>query len=203
MFMLSERPKSAEKVSSQPGQEQKVERLEQGEAEHAENVFTGMLMSFLTAGYLGVVFVAYVLPVIAHKFTHAIYDSGEMVETDVMHDARALVAQGDYPGAVEAFKEAAKSDPSNRLPWVEIVKIQRENLEDPDAAIATLRHLLETQVWPERDASYFLFRLAELYDEDKEDRMSAAAILQQVVDQFPETRHSANARHRLREWGLA
>ena len=39
-------------------------------------------------------------------------------------------------------------------------------------------------------------------DEDKEDRMSAAQILAQVIDQFPETRHSANARHRLHEWGL-
>jgi len=23
-----------------------------------------------------------------------------------------------------------------------------------------------------------------------------------VIDQFPETRHSANARHKLHEWGL-
>ena len=54
-------------------------------------------MSFLTAGYIGVLFVVYLLPTIAHKFTHAVYDSGEMVENDPMHDARALVAQGDYP----------------------------------------------------------------------------------------------------------
>jgi outer membrane protein assembly factor BamD (BamD/ComL family) len=36
-----------------------------------------------------------------------------------------------------------------------------------------------------------------------DDRMSAGTIMQQVIDQFPESRHSANARHKLREWGLA
>lgn len=215
LFTVSKNPKGDRQGTKEPGQEQVENGGEEGgDAGHAatmkreevntqgESVFNGMLMTFLTAGYVGVVFVVYLLPTLAHKATHAIYDSGEMVETDVMHDARALVAQGDYPGAIEAFRVAAKADPTNRLPWVEIVKIQRENLEDPDGAIETLRHVLEHQVWPERDAAYLLFRLAELYDEDKEDRLSAAAILQQVMAQFPETRHSANARHRLHEWGI-
>jgi tetratricopeptide (TPR) repeat protein len=170
--------------------------------DEGEAVFNGMLMAFLTAGYIGVVFVAYVLPVLAHKFTHAVYDSGEMVEKDVMHDARALYAQGDYEGAIGAYRAAAKTDPNNRMPWVEIAKIQRENFEDPDAAIETLRHVLESYAWPERDAAFFLFRLAEIYDRDKKDRAGAAAIFQQVVDQFPDTRHSANARHKLHEWGF-
>lgn len=191
--------------------EQRAEMVDRGEdfraaeiqrASGGESVINGILMAFLTAGYLGVMFVVYVLPSIAHKFTHAVYDSGEMVETDLMHDARALVAQGEYDDAIKAFEEAAKIDPTNRLPWVEIVKIQHGTLEDTDAAIATLRHVLEHNVWEQRDAAYFLFRLAEIYDEDKEDRMSAAQILQQVMDQFPETRHSANARHKLHEWGL-
>lgn len=213
-FIIEKKKQAGEWGGKQPVQEQveggntegnndKPERLSQGEAEYGESVLNGMLLSFLTAGYLGVVFVVYLLPALAHKFTHAVYDSGEMVETDVMHDARALVAQGDYENAIEAFKDAAKADPTNRLPWVEIVKIQRENLENPDAAIETLLHVLEHHVWSERDASYFLFRLAELYDQDKEDRMSAAAIMQQVIEQFPETRHSANARHKLHEWGMA
>lgn len=189
-----------EQVNGEDQPERQARRTEiekEGEA-----VFNGMLMSFLTAGYIGVVFVVYLLPGIAHRFTHAVYDSGEMVEDDPMHDARALVAQGDYPGAIEAFKHAFKQDSTNRLPWVEIIKIQRENLEDSDAAIATVRDALENYAWDQRDAAYFLFRLSELYDEDKDDRMSAANILQQVVDQFPETRHSANARHKLHEWGL-
>lgn len=184
-------------------EEERRARL-QGEADgqRNESIGVGVLLSFLSAGYAGLVFVIFVLPAMAHKATHAIYDSGEMMETDTMHDARALVAQGDWAGAIEAFREAAANLPGQRLPWVEILKIQRENMEDPDAAIATIIHVLENFEWQQNDAAYFLFRLAEMYDQDKQDRAAAAAIMQQVIEQFPETRHSANARHRLHDWGL-
>lgn len=168
-----------------------------------EKTFTGILLAFLTAGLVGIVFVIHVLPAIAHRFTHAVYDSAEMVEKDPMHDARAKVAQGDWEGAIEAFRAAAAADPLNRLPYVEISKIQLEQLEDAPAAVDTLRHAIEDQEWQENDAAYLMFRLAEIYDSNMEDRMSAGTIMQQVIDQFPETRHSANARHKLREWGLA
>lgn len=174
----------------------------QAESKAGERTFKGILLTFLSAGLIGVLFVSLVLPIIAHRFTHAVYDSGEMVERDPMHDAHSLVAQGKYPEAIEAFKAAADQDPLNRLPWVEIAKIQRVNLEDPDAAITTLRTALESHEWQVNDAAYLLFRLAELYDEDRHDRQTAAAIMQQVIEQFPETRHSANARHKLHEWGL-
>ncbi|MGC4015404.1 MAG: tetratricopeptide repeat protein [Luteolibacter sp.] len=172
------------------------------EAKASENKFSGMMWAFLTAGLVGVIVVVEVLPAIAHRFTHAVYDSGEEVEVDVMHDARSKVAQGDYHGAIEAFRQAAAAEPMNRLPWVEIAKIQRENLDDPTAAIQTFRTALEGQEWELNDAAYLLFRLAELYDEDAQDRTTAASILNQVMEQFPNTRHSANARHRLHEWGL-
>ena len=46
-----------------------------------------------------------------------------------------------------------------------------------------------------------MFRLAELYEEVKDDTPQSVSILEQVVELFPETRHSANATHRLRELG--
>jgi tetratricopeptide (TPR) repeat protein len=165
-----------------------------------QQTFTGILLAFLSAGLVGIVFVFDILPLLAHKVTHAIYDSAEMVERDVMHDARSLLAQGEYESAVEAFRDAAKADPMNRFPWMEIARIQKDNLHDPGAAIQTLREALEGQEWEINDAAYFLFRIAELYDETQEDRVSATAILEQVIELFPETRHSANARHKLREW---
>ncbi len=166
-----------------------------------EKTFTGILLTFLSAGLVGILFVLQILPMFAQRITHAVYDSAEMIERDVMHDARALVAQGDYHGAIEAFKEAAKAEPMNRLPWVEIAKIYKENLEDPQSAVETIRYALESQEWQVNDAAYFLFRLAELYDEVLGDRDSAIAIMQQVIDNFPGTRHSANATHKLHEWG--
>ena len=168
-----------------------------------QRIFTGVILAFLSAGLVGIVFVLVVLPSLAHRFTHAIYDSAEVIEKDSMHDARSLLAQGDYPGAIEAFREAAAADPLNRLPWVEIVKIYKDHLEDAPAAVQTIRYALESQEWAVNDAAYFLFRLAELYEEVEGDRASAVAIMKQVVDQFPGTRHSANATHKLYDWEMA
>jgi len=183
---------------------QQIAKLKnEAESRASGRTLGGILLTFMGAGLVGIVFVTRVLPSIAHYFAHAVYDSGELLEKDVMHDARSLVAQGNYEQAIEAFKTAATNDPLNRLPWVEIARIQRNNLQDPEAAILTLRTALEGQEWQVSDAAYLLFRLAELYDDDRQDRTSAAAIMQQEIDEFPETRHSANARHRLHEWGLA
>ncbi len=173
------------------------------QSKEGERTIEGILLTFLSAGLFGIFFVVYALPFFAQRATHAVFDSGEMVEKDVMHDARSLMAQGDYEGAIEAFKLAAAADPLNRLPWVEIAKIQKTNLGDPAAAIQTIRHALESQEWEINDAAYFLFRLAELYDEVEGNRATAVAIMNQVIEQFPGTRHSANASHKLHEWNVA
>jgi tetratricopeptide (TPR) repeat protein len=163
-------------------------------------VFNGVLLTIFCAALIGVVAVIDVLPAFAHRVTHAVYDSAEMMEYDVMHDARSLVAQGDFLGAIEGFKKAATADPLNRLPWVEIVKIYKDNLHDSASAIQTIRDVLEAQEWELDDAAYFMFRLAELYDEFEKDHVSAVSIMNQVMEQFPGTRHAANASHKLHEW---
>lgn len=175
---------------------------EQAKSVVDQKALTGILFAFLTAGLLGVVFVVDVLPALAHKFTHAVYDSAEMIEDDVMHDARAKMAQGDYEGAIAAFRDAAAAEPLNRLPYVEIAKIQRGNLGDSAAAIATLRQAIEGQPWEQNDAAFLMFRLAEIYQNDLVEQASAVSIMRQVIDQFPETRHSANARTKLHDWGV-
>ncbi|MEN9974361.1 MAG: hypothetical protein RLZZ282_367 [Verrucomicrobiota bacterium] len=167
-----------------------------------QQTFNGILLAIVTAGVIGVFFVLHILPNCVQRVTHAIYDSSEMVDRDFMHDARSLMAQGDYQGAIEAFREAAKADPLNRLPWVEIAKIYKSHLGDPGSAVKTIRLALESQEWEVNDAAYFLFRLAELYDEVEGNRPAAVAIMQQVIDQFPMTRHSANANHKLHDWGM-
>ena len=170
------------------------------QAMEGQRTMIGIIMAFLSAGVCGIVFVLDILPRIAHKATHAIYDSAEMVERDVMHDARALFAQGEYEKAIDAFRKAAAAEPSNRFPWVEIAKIQKDNLHDPAAAVATISEAVQSQEWEVEDAAFFLFRLVELYDEAMQDRANATVILNQIVELFPETRHSANALHKLRDW---
>jgi tetratricopeptide (TPR) repeat protein len=151
--------------------------------------------------YSGAMFLAYGLPAIVQRATTEMYGSGEEVENDPMHDARSLVAQGDYAGAIEAYRAVAAEHPDDRFPWIEMSKIQNTNLEDPDAAIATLKEGLEAHEWTVNNAAFFLFRIAGIYEEEKEDMDSTVQLLQQIVELFPETRHSANATHRLRDLG--
>jgi len=168
-----------------------------------QRVFNGILLAMLSATLVGIVFVTKVMPLIVHKMTHAVYDSGEQVEEDPMHTARVLMAQGEWDAAIEAFKEAAQNDPYNRVPWMEIAKMQRVQLEDSHAALETLRFAIQEHDWEVDDAAFLMFRLAELYDEDLEDRGAAVIVLEQIMELFPETRHSANARTKLHEWGMA
>ena len=210
-FLFTRTGKEMLKVHDQIAQTEKTGDLEgkipdmkaKLDSMEGERTIEGILLTFLSAGVFGIFFVVYILPFFAQRATHAIYDSGEMMEKDVMHDARSLMAQGDYEGAIAAFRHAAAADPLNRLPWVEIAKVQKDNMGDPQAAIGTIRHALESQAWEINDAAYFLFRLAELYNEVDGDRASAVAIMHQVVEQFPETRHSANAKNKLHEWEVA
>ncbi|MBT8036280.1 MAG: hypothetical protein KJO21_01930 [Verrucomicrobiae bacterium] len=160
---------------------------------------TQLPVLLLAGVYLGVLFVVYILPAITEKATAAVLDSNELVEADPLHDARAAHARGDYQDAIDVYQEVTENDPYNRLPWVEMAKIQHDNLEAPEAAIITLRTALESHEWPVNDAAYFMGRLSEIYLEDLEDRESCVSILQQMIEIFPETRHSANATHKLRE----
>ena len=155
----------------------------------------------LAGVYLGGLFIMYLLPAITDKATHMLYNSGEQVEHDPLYDARAAHARGDYDDAIAVYLSVTHTDPENRLPWVEIAKIQHNYLEDPDAAIFTLRNALESRDWAVNDAAYFMNRLSEIYIEDKDDKESGVNMLHQIIETFPETRHSANATHKLREMG--
>ena len=160
------------------------------------------LPALLLAGvYGGVLFVMYILPAITDKATSAVLDSNELVETDPLHGARAAHARGDYEEAMDVYRSVTDSDPYNRLPWVEISKIQHDNLEDPEAALLTLRTALESHEWPVNDAAYFMGRLAEIYEQDLDDHEACVTILKQMIEIFPEIRHMANATHKLRDMG--
>jgi tetratricopeptide (TPR) repeat protein len=167
-----------------------------------QQVFQGILLTFLSASLIGILFVSHVLPWFANKITLGMYGSDEKMEPDPFHQARVLMAQGEWETAVEAFQSAAEKDPANRMTWTEIAKIQRQHLLNPPAAIATLRQAIEGHDWPVDDVAFLMFRLAEIYEEDFQDRENAGAVLHQIQELFPDTRHSANARTKLREWGL-
>ncbi|MGJ8698199.1 MAG: tetratricopeptide repeat protein [Verrucomicrobiaceae bacterium] len=150
---------------------------------------------------LGFLVMTYVLPSFVDKMSEEMYGSTAEVEDDPLHDARAAMAQGDYHEAIRIFREVFQQNPEDRFPMVEIAKIQRDNLDSPALAVDTLKEALESKEWRENDAAFFMFRIADIYENDMDNHEGAIAILKQVLETLPDTRHSANATHKLRELG--
>ena len=192
-----------EKLQCDPSTEQEAREIKKKiSGMEGERIFMGILLTFLSAGLIGIVFATLILPMLADKVSVAIYASDEKAEIDPLHLARVKMAQGEWDDAIEAFNLASQKNPDDRMPWIEIAKIQRHNLENPPAAIATLRQAIENHEWQEDDMAFLMFRLSEIYEEDFQDHDTAGAILSQIIELFPDTRHSANARTKTRKWGL-
>ena len=148
---------------------------------------------------LGILFVTVVLPNLGDRIGDFFYSAPEKSEPDAYSKAAAKVTQGDYPGAIEAYQAIADEEPDNRFPIVEIAKIQHDNLGDIDAAIHTLENAVDGKEWNIDDAAFIIFRLHDIHLYDKENPVRARQLLEMVVAKFPDTRHSANAHHKLNE----
>ncbi len=171
-----------------------------GNQEEGDMSAITLLPALLLAGvYLGVMFVIYLLPALTERATNAVLASNEVVEDDPLHDARAASARGDYDEAISLYHQVAVSEPENRLPWVEIVRIQREHLKTFEAAAQTLRIALESHDWSDEDAAFFMGRLAEVYRDDLQDDAAWRRELEKITEMFPETRYAANAQHQLKQ----
>jgi len=160
---------------------------------------TKFVATFFIAIGLGLFVVLVLLPSLADKIGAFFFSAPEQIKPDPLIKAAAKVSQGDYEGAIKAYRAIVSEEPENRFPVFEIAKIQQEYLHDVDAAIETFEDSLENTDWAENDAAAILFRLQQIYLESKQDEEHAKALLQTVIDRFPETRHSANAHHRLNE----
>ncbi len=158
------------------------------------------LILYLLGGLTVAIPAALILaPALGDKISNFFYNSPEEVKPSPGSAARAKMAQGDYEGAVEEFVKLAESDPSDRTPWVEVIRIQREKLAAPQAALDSVKTALAAHEWPEDDEAFFLFRIVEISRDDLDQAETAIDALNLIVEKFPETRNSANAMHMLRE----
>ena len=172
-----------------------------GESDGGSPLITFAL--FIGTGiFVGFLVVSYVLPSIVQKASEEVYGSTEKVGgPSPLNQAQANVAQGEWDQAIASYQQAAIEDPSNRLPWVEIAMLQRERLEKPELALETLDKALARGDWRENDEAFFFFRKIEIHENDLDQRSQAVALLREVMEKFPETRHYANAMHKLHEMG--
>lgn len=127
------------------------------------------------------------------------YSSGEEIQLDDQMKAAAKVAQGDYAGAIAEYEKLAKAHPEDPHPVAEIAKIQSDRLHDTASAMQVLERHLQSRVWPVEEAAFLMFRMADILSEKVHDYDGAREILEQVVTLCPNTRHSANAHHRINE----
>src|SRR5690606_31905460 len=112
-------------------------------------------------------------------------------------EALAKTARGDYEGAVAAYKKVVGKTPTDTHAISEAVRLQCDKLEDPNGAAAYLEHLLQNE-WPMDDAAFLANRLVDVYWNYLQDADRSRPILEQIMSDMPETKHSANAAHRLR-----
>ena len=63
----------------------------------------------------------------------------------------------------------------------------------------TLDQALARGNWRENDEAFFIFRKIDIFENHLQQKEQALACLQDVIERFPQTRHSANAMHKLRE----
>ncbi len=147
---------------------------------------------------LGFFFVIVVLPKLGDAVGTVMYSSGEEVAPDESMKAVAKIAAGDYEGAIVEYKNILQSKPDDTHTISEIAKTYSDKLHQPDQAIDFLRKQLEGQEWSQENAAFLLFRLADIQTH-MQDFESARVTFEHVVGTFPDTRHSANARHKITE----
>lgn len=146
----------------------------------------------------GVFFVLVILPKFGDAVGTVMYSSGEEVTSDSGVRAAAHIAQGDYEGAIEEYKKMISEKAGDPYPISEIAKIYADKLKDPDKALNYLQAHLESHEWTEDNAAFLMFRIVDVYMH--EHRLEEAKdILEQVVGNFPGTRHAANGKHRINE----
>ncbi len=154
------------------------------------------IISIAIAG--GFLFVTVVLPQIGDALGTVMYSSGEEIKADEGMKAAAKMASGDYEGAIEEYEKALAEKPDDTFTISEVAKIKGDKLEQPDEALTYLQEHLEAREWPQDDAAFLMFRIADIYTH-AESWDSAKSVLEQIIGDFPGTRHSSTAKHRISE----
>jgi len=193
--------KEAAKEASENGQSDPWAEVKLGE--DRQNVAEGMVKVgiplLVTVIYGGILSILYVLPVLVDKVSEEMMGSTAEVDDDPLDEARAAVTEGEYADAIAVYRRYLLENPESRHSLVEIAKIQRDHLNSPAGAISTLEQGLDEYEWPEDDAAFLMFRIAEISEEDLADKDQVIAVMKRVIRELKGTRHAGNAAHKLRE----
>lgn len=163
------------------------------------DVGSQFVLTVIGGTILALLAVKYVVPRIGDAVGTYFYSSSEIAAPQDSIKAAAKLAQGDYTGAISEYEADLREKPDDLVAIQEIAKIRSLKLGDPEGAVVFLQQQLEGRDWTEDGAAFLMFRIAELYVDCLHDHATAEGVLQQVISEFPNTRHSANAHHRIHE----
>ena len=169
-----------------------------GKWESEDGTVTKLLVVLGAAIFFGFLTLIYIIPMIGELTSSFFYSSGELIETDENMRGAVLLAQGNYEGAIEEYRKKAERHPDERFPIVEMSTIYLENLKDPQSALEVLQGSLDKE-WEADDAAFLLFKIADIQTDHLAQFDEARETLGVVVEQIPDSRHSANATHKLHE----
>jgi tetratricopeptide (TPR) repeat protein len=158
-------------------------------------LFAGVVLVGGTAAILVVVFI---MPRIGDAVGNFFFQPSQEIEKDPHSAAAAALARGDYETAVEEYRQIVEKDPTDTLSYSEIAKISCEHLDDALGASSVLEQALQRE-WSPEDAAFLSTRLVDVYWKYQHDARSARALLLQIIEGMPGTRHAANAEHRIRD----
>jgi tetratricopeptide (TPR) repeat protein len=159
----------------------------------------GLFLGFVVLGVaIAILFVTTIMPAMVESMTNLFFNPNEKVEKDPHADAISALARGEYEEAIEAYRAIYEQDPTDTLALSESAKIYCEHTDHPAAAAELLEDALKKE-WPPDGAAFLSMRLVDVYWKYQHDGRGARALLLQIMEAMPETRHAANAGHRLQE----
>ncbi|MGC3989630.1 MAG: hypothetical protein QM796_08135 [Chthoniobacteraceae bacterium] len=150
-------------------------------------------------GVIGGTFLAgAIIPLIGEMVGHLFYTPDVKAEKDKHSVAMGKIAQGDYEGAAQEYLAAFEKDPTDTLAVSEAAHIYCDKLERPEEAARILEAAVEGE-HPVDEGAFLASRLVDVYWNHFHDAIRARQVLIQIAENLPETRHAANAQHRLME----
>jgi tetratricopeptide (TPR) repeat protein len=140
-----------------------------------------------------------VLPAIGDQVGSFFYNPSTEIEKDPHHRALVKLANGDFQAAIDEYGKVVEKNPADTLALSEMVRIYCDKLHEPEPAAALLEGALQQEHWSNDDVAFLGERLVDIYWLHQRDGARSRSILLQIAEQMPETKHAANALHRLHE----
>ena len=170
-----------------------------GSPDVAPSTILGLFAGIVVLGVgIAILFVTTILPEVVESVANLFFNPNEKAEKDPHSDAISAVALGEYEEAIEAYRVIYENDPTDTMALSESAKIYCEHLDNPAAGAELLEEALKKE-WPADSVAFLSTRLVDIYWKYQHDGRSARALLLQIMEAMPETRHAANAGHRLQE----